>query len=125
MSDDSQNLAKPTAFLRSALSESNPFVSTSGCLEWLAEQRTQTHVDVQRVPFSRLREWSFDTITGFALQADAKTSASQPAAASHFVVSDNNEVAFTRVAVSDVGENFRVQKLEAGTCSFSLLIYGD
>jgi len=68
---------------------------------------------------------SFESITGFALKADAKTSASQPAAASHFVVSDNNEVAFTRVAVSDVGENFRVQKLEAGTCNFSLVIYGD
>jgi len=60
----------------------------------------------------------FDTITGFALKADAKTSASQPAAASHFVVSDNDEVAFTLVQTSDVGENFRVQKLSAGTCNF-------
>ena len=67
---------------------------------------------------------SFDTITGFALQADGKTSASQPAAASHFVVSDNDEVAFTRVQLSDVSENFRVQKLSAGTCNFSLVIYG-
>jgi hypothetical protein len=67
---------------------------------------------------------SFDTITGFALKADAKTSASQPAAASHFVVSDDDEVAFTRVQLSDVGENFRVQKLSAGTCNFSLMIYG-
>jgi hypothetical protein len=67
---------------------------------------------------------SFDTITGFALQSDGKTSASQPAAASHFVVSDNDEVAFTRVQLSDVSENFRVQKLSAGTCNFSLVIYG-
>jgi len=28
------------------------------------------------------------------------------------------------VQLSDVGENFRVQKLAAGTCTFSLLIYG-
>jgi hypothetical protein len=67
---------------------------------------------------------AFGTITGFALRSDAPVSASQPAAASHFVVSDNDEVAFTRVQLSDVGENFRVQKLSAGTCNFSLLIYG-
>jgi hypothetical protein len=67
---------------------------------------------------------SFNTITGFALRSDAPVSASQPAAAFHFLVSDNNEVVYTRVESSDVGENFRVQKLSSGTCNFSLLIYG-
>jgi oxidase EvaA len=55
---------KELAFLRSALTEINPFISTNACLEWLELQRKQTHVKIQQIPFAELRKWYFDNNTG-------------------------------------------------------------
>ncbi len=53
-----------SVFLTSALTDRNPFISTTGCREWLEEQRSQTHVEVQQIPFSALDQWHFLEDTG-------------------------------------------------------------
>ena len=62
---DTINLdTKEEKFLRSALTEENPFMTTSDCLEWLEQQRKNTHIKVQQIPFTELRKWYFDKSTG-------------------------------------------------------------
>lgn len=56
--------AKELKFLRSALTEGNPFMTTSACLEWLEHQRHQTHIQIEQIPFAKLRRWYFDKDTG-------------------------------------------------------------
>lgn len=55
---------KELTFLRSALTEKNPFMTTSDCLEWLEDQRRKTHVKIKKIPFNDLRKWYFDKNTG-------------------------------------------------------------
>ena len=56
--------AKELKFLRSALTEENPFISTDGCLNWLEDQRKKTHTQIKQIPLDSLREWYFDKDTG-------------------------------------------------------------
>jgi len=55
---------KELAFLRSALTEKNPFLSTDDCLAWLEHQREKTHVNIEQIPFDKLRQWYFNKDTG-------------------------------------------------------------
>ncbi len=48
------------AFLRSCLTEQNPFISTAGLLEWLEECRANTTVNVELTSFTKLDKWYFD-----------------------------------------------------------------
>ncbi|HOC55840.1 MAG TPA: NDP-hexose 2,3-dehydratase family protein [Verrucomicrobiota bacterium] len=59
--------AKPETqkvFLASALTESNPFMSTAQCAAWLEECRSRTRIAIRPIPFSGLDQWSFDPVTG-------------------------------------------------------------
>ncbi len=56
--------SKEVKFLRSALTEDNPFMTTEECLAWLEDQRNQTHVHIELIPFAKLRKWYFDKETG-------------------------------------------------------------
>src|SRR5688572_27961383 len=47
-------------FLLSALTEENPFISTSEVKNWLVRRNTEVYVDVQQVEFSKLENWGFD-----------------------------------------------------------------
>lgn len=67
---------------------------------------------------------AFESITGFAFQSDGLAYAKQSAQAYPSLVSDNDEVTYTRVSQPDVGEYINVAKVSAGTCNYSLMIYG-
>ncbi len=56
--------SKGLKFLRSALTEENPFMTTNDCLAWLERQREQTHIMIEQIPFTEMRKWYFDNITG-------------------------------------------------------------
>ena len=48
-------------FLRSALTEHNPFNNTAEVLAWIQEQNRKISVNVQRIPFAAIApEWQFD-----------------------------------------------------------------
>jgi len=62
---DNTNMdSKEVKFLQSAMTEENPFMTTSACLEWLERQRKQTHIQIEQIPFAKLRKWYFDKDTG-------------------------------------------------------------
>lgn len=67
----------------------------------------------------------FSSITGFALKSDASVYAKQSAQSYPTIVSDSNEVAYTRVVTPDVGEYINVTKTSSGTCNYTLVIYGE
>jgi dTDP-4-dehydro-6-deoxy-alpha-D-glucopyranose 2,3-dehydratase len=48
-------------FLESCLTETNPFISTQEILSWIGEQNKRINVDIEKVNFSDLDSWSFDT----------------------------------------------------------------
>jgi len=52
--DDLNNL-----FLRSALTEENPFISTDEVFLWLEERKSLVEVNVEKIVFEKLTEWSF------------------------------------------------------------------
>lgn len=56
--------SKELKFLRSAVTEENPFMTTSDCLEWLEDRRRQTHIQIEQIPFAGLRRWYFDKDSG-------------------------------------------------------------
>lgn len=47
-------------FLRSALTQENPFVSTEEVLEWVEGRKRAVEVVVDRIPFAELTEWRFE-----------------------------------------------------------------
>ena len=55
---------KPTLFVESALTETNPFMTTAGCLDWLRAQRDCTRVVIQPIPFASMQRWSSNPVTG-------------------------------------------------------------
>jgi len=67
-----RSLTKSTVFLRSALTEANPFMTTAGSREWLCAQRDRTQINVHRIPFSRLEQWSINPTTGNIEHASGK-----------------------------------------------------
>lgn len=46
-------------FLQSALSLSNPFLTTDNIVEWVKEQNSKVSVVVEQVPFKNLENWNF------------------------------------------------------------------
>lgn len=57
-------IQKSTLFLRSALTEHNPFMRTESFVEWIHGQMKNTNMNVHRIPFSELVNWSFNPKTG-------------------------------------------------------------
>jgi len=51
-------------FARSALTEDNPYQTTDDAMRWLNERGAENALLVERVPFTALREWSFESSTG-------------------------------------------------------------
>lgn len=56
--------SKEAKFLRSALLEDNPFITTGDCLKWLEYQRGKTHIQIEQIPFVKLQKWYFHKDTG-------------------------------------------------------------
>lgn len=54
---------KEIAFLKSALTEENPFLSTEGIAAWIREKNAAVHVDIERVPFQQLERWYIEPET--------------------------------------------------------------
>ncbi|WP_197428283.1 NDP-hexose 2,3-dehydratase family protein [Phnomibacter ginsenosidimutans] len=46
--------------LRSAFTESNPFISTSEVLAWLQQRNNEVTVTVEQIAFNQLQGWQFD-----------------------------------------------------------------
>ena len=72
MQSKSESLERATVFLRSALTEYNPFMTTERCLEWLHAQTENTKFEIHRIPFSELMDWSFNPKTGDVEHASGK-----------------------------------------------------
>jgi len=51
-------------FLRSALTEENPYISTEGVIEWLKQRNNAITVNVRRINFNELVNWEFSTNQG-------------------------------------------------------------
>lgn len=51
-------------FLKSALTEENPFISTKGIKQWLKERNNAISVNVKKTPFSELKDWILDEQKG-------------------------------------------------------------
>ena len=51
---------KYLCFLRSALTEVNPFIKTSEIIDWVKERNNVTEVSIQRTSFSSLKNWNFE-----------------------------------------------------------------
>lgn len=47
-------------FLRSALTEENPYNTTEEVLQWIQIRNRETCVSVERIPFSAMDKWHFD-----------------------------------------------------------------
>ena len=57
-------MSLPSDFLRSALTEHNSFLPTHRVDAWLESVRARLEFRVRRIPFGKLRHWSFDPATG-------------------------------------------------------------
>lgn len=53
------NLNKNLSFLKSALTEENPFISTKEVIYWLTERNQQVNVRIRKVKFRDLDQWEF------------------------------------------------------------------
>ena len=51
-------------FLQSALTEENPFISTSNVKKWLKKRNEAIKVNVSKIPFKKLDEWFLDKKLG-------------------------------------------------------------
>jgi oxidase EvaA len=52
-------LDKEAVFLRSALTEQNPFISTSEVVDWLREKNGKATIKINKIRFSELEQWVF------------------------------------------------------------------
>ena len=50
---------KELIFLKSALTEENPFITTEQVINWLAERNKAVNVKIRKVKFSELSQWEF------------------------------------------------------------------
>ena len=48
-------------FLKSALTEENPYISTSEVKKWLIIKNNAVHVDVKQIEFSKMDNWGFNS----------------------------------------------------------------
>ena len=53
-----------TDFLKSALTHENPLSKRRRFLSWIAQQRSQVDVKVERIEFEQLQDWRIDQTTG-------------------------------------------------------------
>ena len=51
-------------FLKSALTEENPFISTESVLKWIKECNNEVEVNIERIKFSDLNQWCYDEDNG-------------------------------------------------------------
>lgn len=51
-------------YLISSLTEQNPFMKTDDFMDWFAKRREAHRFHIERIPFSKLNNWSFDSGTG-------------------------------------------------------------
>ena len=51
------NGKKELAFLKSALTEENPFISTDEVREWLKQRNEAVHVKIEQVKFADMKQW--------------------------------------------------------------------
>ena len=56
-----QNNSSELKFLKSALTEENPFISTSGLTEWLKERNNAVKVNIRKIRFDQMDNWKFTT----------------------------------------------------------------
>ncbi len=54
----------PYHFLKSALTENNPMMSTNQFMDWLEEKKAATHHKIDQIPFSELKNWGFESNSG-------------------------------------------------------------
>jgi oxidase EvaA len=54
-------LNSEVAFLKSAFSYDNPFITTDEVIEWIKKQNDKITVLIKKIPFSELRMWHFDS----------------------------------------------------------------
>ncbi len=47
-------------FLRSALTEENPFMTNADVLQWIEERKKDVFVNIEKIKFSDLKEWKLD-----------------------------------------------------------------
>lgn len=64
MPEAQKKTVRETAFLRSALTEFNPDMTTETCLDWMQEQKDVMSVDIRSIPFEQLKKWSFNPKMG-------------------------------------------------------------
>ncbi len=55
---------KKILFLKSALTEDNPFMSTEKVLAWLKYRNEEVKVNIEKIKFSEMNKWGFDAATG-------------------------------------------------------------
>src|SRR5665647_614811 len=51
---------KHLLFLRSALTEENPFIKTKEIIDWVNSRNFATNVSINRITFDRLKNWNTD-----------------------------------------------------------------
>jgi oxidase EvaA len=51
---------KYLCFLRSALTEVNPFIKTGEIIDWVKQRNNSTEVSINRTRFSQLKNWNFE-----------------------------------------------------------------
>ena len=54
-----RSIIKNLNFLKSSLTEENPFISTMGVIKWLDERNKSVKVRINKVKFSDLKQWAF------------------------------------------------------------------
>lgn len=52
------------SLIRSLLTTNNPFNSTDEVLDWIERRNREVEVSVEEIPFSQLKGWGFDSVTG-------------------------------------------------------------
>ena len=58
------NKSTATNFLKSALTEENPFIETLDVIEWLKKKNNEVTVNVEKVSFNELDNWSLNKVQG-------------------------------------------------------------
>jgi dTDP-4-dehydro-6-deoxy-alpha-D-glucopyranose 2,3-dehydratase len=60
------------SFLHSALQPSGSAITNEGLLDWINQRRDAVKVEVEHIPFSQLKQWHFDAVTGNLQHASGK-----------------------------------------------------
>ena len=58
------NKSVNVSFLKSALTEKNPFITTKEVIDWIKERNKKISINVKKIPFKELKNWNFDHDTG-------------------------------------------------------------